>query len=130
MTIAIDENLVGMWYHTINADEYVVGDWLGSLARIEGEDDRFLLSYRFRYYEDDKTNEESEDTKSWYEGILKTHDVDEAITQVRTIVNHFAGMVNAEVTEILVEDGNIEKFTEDLTKQPFAHVQESKETIQ
>jgi hypothetical protein len=60
MTIQVDENTLWVGY-----TETKGGNWIGAINKCpEG----FDLTYRFRYYEDDKTFE-SKDRKSWYSFI-------------------------------------------------------------
>jgi hypothetical protein len=118
MTIEVNENLLGMWYYPIDPGS----DWMGALSRTD--DSNYMLKYRHRYYVDDKTGPDSEDTKNWYEGKLPAESDDQAIELMRTAVNAIASAIGEDVTEVLVKDGDIEQFVEELSNQSFAHKQE------
>jgi hypothetical protein len=125
MTIQITEKLVGMWQF-----EFGNGNFLGA---VEDTEKGFKVIYRFRYYRDDKIGIESEDEKHWYEGIItdaKTRE--QAIHSMRDML----AMLNKshqilypeedpmDVSEILMKDGDVEKFIQELSNLDSTHIAE------
>jgi hypothetical protein len=58
--ITVDEHTVAIWYLQTTSTQ----DWTAALRELEPEA-KYELTYRFRYYKDDKAFE-SEDEKHWY----------------------------------------------------------------
>ncbi|HEV8189491.1 MAG TPA: hypothetical protein VGP83_17180 [Pyrinomonadaceae bacterium] len=59
--ILFDEKIVGAWFVVLAEDV----DWLAGLREITPDSD-YEMTYRFRYYKDEKPFD-STDEKSWYE---------------------------------------------------------------
>ncbi len=120
MSIPFSKDTIGLWYVQLSDS-----DWLASIWR---EDGRPKLSYRFRYYEDDKSFD-SEDRKHWYVLETKDADVHELIETIRVLADKMAGMAGSEVYEIMASDfKNIDDFMEEFGKAPFVSMK--KETVQ
>jgi sigma54-dependent transcription regulator len=62
--IELDETVAGIWILQITPTQ----DWLAAIREIE-PNQKYELTYRFRYYNDDKVFD-SDDEKNWYRGTL------------------------------------------------------------
>lgn len=115
MTIEITERTIGIWFLLLEEKS----DWMAALWH---EDDGVHLSYRFRYYRDDKLDETSKDRKSWYS--LTTGET--AQVSVRAIRDLIEGMQEelgaGQSWEILMGERSVEEFTEEFISMPWAHV--------
>jgi len=115
MSIVISEKIVGIWL--VNLDNE--SDWLGAVEKTE---EGHKLTYRFRYYVDDKTHD-SEDRKNWYGGDI-TGQTDEHIVDVMRQVTQLMAkrFDNAEIDEILMGNKNLDEFMKEFTDLPATHV--------
>jgi len=113
--ILMDEKIVAIWFlATIPGHQ----DWMAGLREIV-PDEKYELTYRFRYYEDDKIFE-SKDKKNWYEGeVSGTRSY--CIAAVRSV-----GQMMAKVTAggqklyELVNEGDLAEFGRRFRDMPFA----------
>jgi hypothetical protein len=78
MTIEITERVQAVWHMEIQG-----GNWLAAVESLEGGGSK--ISYRFRYYHDDKLFEDSKDLRHWYRAESEI-DVVQAIDKVRQVV--------------------------------------------
>ncbi len=117
MTIRITEGTIGLWFVTLAPDPNDVGDWLSSVRR---EGDKYILTYRFRYYEDDKTFD-SNDRKSWYEATTDVNetDLEEILASMRGAAEMIWKKGGGKRWELLKEDMTIEAFMHEWAKLPF-----------
>jgi hypothetical protein len=116
--VILDANVIGMWYIQISP----TSDWFGSLRKTD--DDIITLEYRFRYYdEDDPGNDpfSDKDTKNWYT-LTTSVPPGVAICGVRMISATITHATGNKLHEILMHDGDVERFIEELKQMPFAHI--------
>ncbi len=113
MTMELTENTIGIWAVSIGQDS----DWLASVWR-DGDD--YILAYRFRYYEDDKTFD-SADRKNWYKAKVPVAKIDQAklirIMQSTAELLWKAG--GGKRYELLMDSGGIERLMHDLAEWPM-----------
>lgn len=115
MTIEITERTIGIWFLYLNDSS----DWMAGLWR---EDDGIHLSYRFRYYRDDKLDETSEDEKNWY-SLMTGESVQVSIRTVRDLIEGMQEELGAgESWEILMGERGVEDFTKEFLSMPWAHI--------
>ena len=110
--IELSERTIAIWFISLDP----ASDWMGHLEETEVAG-TFRMVYRFRYYQGDQDLqfEESEDKKVWYE--LKAEDTTKAqvLHDMRDVVTKLAGAtVNREYDEILMDEGGLEAFVEQL----------------
>jgi hypothetical protein len=113
----VDKDLIGMWYVQIDS----MSDWMGYLKK--EPDGVVSVEYRFRYYDrDDPDNDahSDKDTKSWG-GAHSKMEPAEAIEYMRFIANAMCVM-GGKMYEVLMHDGDTDRFMRELSEQPFAHV--------
>ena len=111
--IVLSERTIAIWFISLDPKS----DWMGHLESIEGEDNAYRMTYRFRYYEGDQNLqfEESQDKKAWYELEARNTSKEQVLHDMRDIVTKLAGAtVNREYDEILMDEGGLEEFTEAL----------------
>lgn len=113
MTIRLDEKTIGIWYIKLSPGS----DYLASM-RDDG-DGKMRLDYRFRYYKDANAFD-SEDEKSWYTGTTKSTR-EEALESIRRIISVMETISGNRGAELLIENGDVQKFLVELRKQPWAH---------
>lgn len=103
MTIIIDENVIGLWYISLNENL----DYLGCLTGGE----KIQIKYRFRYYDNKDHNPFSEkDEKNWYNGTFANNDKEAAIKKMREVVKAICDIGKHKYTELLMENGDVDKF--------------------
>lgn len=122
MSMDLTENTVGLWYIS-----YEYGNWMATVNKLDGEENRYNITHRFRYYHDDLVGTESKDHKSWYEGIMTCDSREQVIKEIRSatevLENHPAfGPVAEKTIELLKEEGeNLDSFRERFLTLPFVH---------
>jgi hypothetical protein len=115
MTIELSEKTIGVWYMQVTQDS----DFLGAATEV---DDGFEITYRFRYYKDDKTFG-SDDRKNWYE--WKTSESKEKVIEImRGVITRMrqkdGNIPVSDCHELLMNEDGIEEFMEVFTSMPFA----------
>lgn len=66
MAMKLDDSVIAMWQIELRLKQEDVvcdGNWMAILSK---EADRFVLQYRFRWYQDDKIGAESQDKRNFY----------------------------------------------------------------
>jgi hypothetical protein len=118
MTIMLDEKTIGIWYIQLSGKS----DWLGHLAHA---DDGIHLTYRFRYYRGDQSLmfEESEDKKTWWEGVIH-ESRDKVVETMRQLVKHMCSADNLirgdDCHEVIKEpDESLTQFMDRFNAMPF-----------
>ena len=113
MTIKFTEKTVGIWA----VDLLNSSDFLGSVWRDGGD---YIMAYRFRYYEDDKTFD-SKDRKNWYEARMPADKVEEQdlIDAMRTVVKMMWKGSGGQRYELLMGSGGVEQMMAELKKWPM-----------
>lgn len=111
--ITLDEKIVGIWFMNPMPGQ----DWMAAVNEIEPEA-KYKLTYRFRYYKDDKAFD-SEDKKNWYEGEV-TGTRSYVIAAMRHVAQTLAEKSGeaGPVYEVL-NDGDVQKFRRTLGDMPF-----------
>ena len=118
--IVIDEKLVGLWFlPTISGHQ----DWLAAVRVIE-PDVKYELTYRFRYYKDDKAYD-SEDKKNWYEGEV-TGTRAYVVASIRSVARELERRADGKLYEIMNESGDMQEFMRKFADMPFAYVRQEK----
>lgn len=115
MTIEITEHTIGMWFLPLSDDS----DYL---AALELTPQGVKLTYRFRYH-GEVTNPwapNSNDRKSWYSGVSRTTP-EEAIATVRALIAVLESSSGRQSYELLMHDGDVDRFTAELYAQPWAN---------
>jgi hypothetical protein len=111
--IIFDEKIVGIWFLSTIPNKQ---DWLAAVREIE-PDAKYELTYRFRYYKDDKPFD-SEDKKNWYQGQLTGTRL-YVIAAMRSVGNKLAGVAHQPLYEVM-NDRGVNQFMRDFEKQPWA----------
>ncbi len=111
--IEVNDRTVGFWYVTLPHQH---GDWMAALQLLDG--DRFKLTYRFRYYEDEKVFD-SNDRKNWYSG--EGDDCGGAVNKLRLLAGAIKEQANGEMWEVLRGDETVSEFMDKFMKLPFVH---------
>ena len=113
MSIDLTDRTIGLWFVQLNKES----DWLGS---IWATDEGYGLTYRFRYYVDDKTFD-SKDTKNWYSAeISKDHTTeDEIVSHMREVVKLLWVSSGGKRYEIMMGSGGVDELMAELEKMPF-----------
>ena len=113
MSIHIHEDVVGIWFLGYGTDDL--------LMHLEKAGDNFKLTYRFRYYRDDKTHD-SQDIKNWYEAILSGETEESVIEHMHRVINLAAKVRKPdEYHELLMSNKTVDQFMEEFMKLPFVH---------
>lgn len=102
MSILVDENLLAIWFMGCG-DEF---DVLFSLSKNSDKKDHLTITYRFRYYVDDKVFD-SKDIKNWYKVTIaprKNSTLKKMIAEATSVVE------NLIVAMGLNYNGEIETF--------------------
>lgn len=116
--IVIDEKLVGIWFlATISGHQ----DWLAAVSVIE-PDVKYKLTYRFRYYKDDKAYD-SEDTKNWYEGEISGTRA-YVVAAIRMVAKTLESKADDKLYEIMNESGDMQEFMRKFADMPFSYVRQ------
>jgi hypothetical protein len=113
--IELDEKIVAIWYLQITNTQ----DWMAAIREIEPEE-KFELTYRFRYYKDDKAFE-SKDKKNWYKGTIGGSRAF-VIGSLREIAKVLAATSSGGELYELINDKGAEDFLHRLQDMPFAYV--------
>ena len=112
--IEVTDKLVGIWF--LGLTEH--SDWLCGLSELQ-LDVEYQISYRFRYHKDGKIFD-SKDERSVYRATIKSTRA-YAVAGVRLMADRLtqAGATRA-VEEILVHDGDLDRFIRELQDKPWA----------
>lgn len=111
MSMVLDEKLVGVWYLQTTTTQ----DWMAVIRELVPEQ-KYELTYRFRYYKDDKAFD-SEDEKSWYRGeISGTRNY--VVFGLRSAAEMMATAAVGKVYEYL-NDGDFSAFVKRFQDAPF-----------
>jgi hypothetical protein len=98
-------------------------DWMGSAWH--GEDDELHLSYRFRYYEDNKSFD-SEDRKVWYDMTIHgdtPEAVEKLVDTIRMLITEMERIgIAGEAYELMMGPGGIDEMMKIFEAMPFTHV--------
>jgi hypothetical protein len=113
--IEMDEKLVGIWFLATIPNSQ---DWMAGVRELE-PDQKYKLTYRFRYYKDDKAFD-SEDKRNWYEGTV-TGTRAYVIASLRSVAKKLAEMSTEPLYEVLNEHG-LDQFMRDFQDQPFVYM--------
>jgi hypothetical protein len=119
--IILDEKVVGLWNFHLRIPE---GDYLAAIRELVPEE-KYELTYRLRYYKDDKVFE-SKDEKHWWQGTLSgTRNY--VVLGFRSAVEILAQVQRSEVYEVLNETGDLREFMKRVERLPSMFLrQESK----
>jgi len=118
MTMELTENTVGIWYVQVSKES----DWL---MTVNEDDETYNMTYRWRYYEDDK-NFDSEDRKSWYSATTLKDKIskEKLIANMREAVELILNFPGSEKSwELLMEDHDIKAFMKKFEALPFVHME-------
>lgn len=112
--IVIDEKIVGIWTVQTMPGQ----NWMAGIRELV-PDQKYELVYRFRYEVDDKVFD-SEDHKSWYEGVLSgTRNY--VLQSFRQVAHTLAATSVGPLYEILNENGDLKDFQRRLFDCPPMH---------
>jgi hypothetical protein len=113
--ITMDEKIVGVWFVSTVPNKQ---DWMAGVRELE-PDAKYELTYRFRYYKDDKVFD-SEDKKNWYRAMLTGRTRSYVIASTREVARTLAEVNGQKMFELLNEDRDAERFHREFMKMPFA----------
>jgi hypothetical protein len=119
VAIIFDEKIVGLWNFPITIP--IVGDYLAGIRELVS-DEKYELTFRLRYFKDDKVFE-SKDEKHWYQGTLSgTRNF--VVGSFREAVKMLAAMQQAEeqITEVLNEKRDLRDFMKRVERLPFMYL--------
>jgi len=114
VSMILSENVYGIYF--IEMPDYRQ-DWLG---QIEKTDDGYKLTYRHRYYKDDKTFD-SEDEKHWY--VMDLPDLATALEKLEFIKRMSEQFMNGKSYDLLMGDKSMDEFMEEFREMPFVHME-------
>jgi hypothetical protein len=115
MSIEITEGTIGIWYTELPNNE---GNWMAGAKR--DPDGTYDVTYRFRYYRDEKTFESS-DERRW-EGFKIDSKKSDAVTRITSSLRFVQQHLGGNSYEVLRGTGSIKQFMEEFEKLPFVHV--------
>lgn len=114
MTIELTDKTVGVWYMQLSEES----DYLAAATET---DDGIKITYRFRYYKDNKTFG-SDDKKNWYEWVTK-ESKEKVIEVMRSLVTGMrrrdGNIPLTDCHELLMSEEGIEEFMEVFGSMPF-----------
>jgi hypothetical protein len=110
-TVVVDDDLLACWYIQLTTEQ----DFFGGVSR--EPDGSFKVSYRFRYYRDDKVHDSS-DEKSCTE--MTSTDAD-TLKKVRGIVQLMRAKSGGRMFEVLREQRTTEQMLEEISAWPVVH---------
>ena len=113
--MTLDEKIVGIWYLVTIQNHQ---DWMAAIREIE-PDKKYELTYRFRYYKDDKAFD-SEDKKNWYSGIC-TGTRSYVIACISFTAKQLELKADGELYELLNDHG-YDKFIREFQDAPFVYM--------
>lgn len=118
MSLEINDTTLGIWYIEF-------GNMAGNYTAIlnKNEDNTYALTYRFRYYVDDKVGMESEDKKSFYSGTLEAPSDLEALDGVRQACKAVAAMSDGKFHEFLRGNRPVSELMDDFVAAPFTNIE-------
>jgi hypothetical protein len=113
MSIILDEQIVAIWFLATMEGQ----DWLCGLRELI-PDEKYSLTYRFRYYKDEKAFD-SQDEKNWYEAeISGTRNY--ALLIVRDLAKQMkAASMYGEPLYEFVNNGDFDDFKRRFDQAPF-----------
>jgi hypothetical protein len=119
VAIVFDEKIVGMWVFPMRTPE---GNYLAAIRELV-PDEKYELTYRFRYYKDDEVFD-SKDERSWYRGTLSgTRNY--VIGSFRAVVKLLAQVQGVQYDEVLYE-GDLRAFSRKVQALPCMFMRQEK----
>jgi len=113
----IDEQFLGTWFVVFGDGG---GDWACSLRRSSGGG-HHELTYRFRYYTDNKAHF-SEDRKTWFSARANFKSDADAVRACTELAENFAEACGGTLHAMPLRAGeSLTEFMERLKAQPWAH---------
>jgi hypothetical protein len=114
--MTMDEKIVGVWYlNTIQNHQ----DWMAAVREIE-PDEKYELTYRFRYYKDDKAFD-SEDKKNWYSATC-TGTKSYVIASIRFVAKQLEQKADGQPLYELINDHGYDRFIREFQDMPFVYM--------
>lgn len=120
MTIHVTERTIAVWF--LNITEW--SDFLGGLEH--AENGKFRFTYRFRYYASPKAWD-TKDRKNWYQGDLTAASKSEALSKLQKFINTLEIGTGYTADEILMRNGNVNAFMDEMASKQWAHAESEKE---
>jgi hypothetical protein len=122
--ITMDENILAVWVIEIRSYPSE-GNWMASLSKTK---DGFALTYRFRWYVDEKAHD-SADKRNWYRidfGPPHAHTTGDALRHGREIYDMTIRSLGKHATvphswELIRGARSVEEFCDALTLMPGMH---------
>lgn len=123
--ITIDDNTLALWQFELPT-HIANGNYLAALSRgAENKECSHTLTYRFRYYVDDKIGFESDDKRSWYSLQFKGPLTDDAaIQRARVAVTFTASLAGVEPSEFLAGSKGADGLMEQLKHNNHFHARD------
>ena len=110
--IKFDNKIVAIWYLVTIQNHQ---DWMAAIREIEPEQ-KYELTYRFRYYKDDKAFD-SDDKRNWYEGIC-TGTRSYVTAAIRATAKALEETADGDLYELLNDHG-YDQFIREFQDMPF-----------
>lgn len=111
----LSEKTIGLWF-VCGEDK----DWMG--AAVSQDDGTVNISYRFRYYVDDKAHD-SADKKNWYECNVVDSPA-KVIEVMRKLVDKLVEEEGEPHEILMVNHGSMESFIAELESLPWIHMKQ------
>lgn len=113
--VVTNDKLMGMWYiaHIPNAD------FLQALYQLE--DGKFEIRCRFKYYNSLQPFDPLDERSMFRAVTSKPTTREEAIELARGAVETLSKLTGQKIYEILVHNGDLDKFMEEVRKQEWTH---------
>lgn len=114
--IVLNDRTVGIWYFRTLPDQ----DVLAGLEEIASEE-KYKLTWRFRYYRDEEIDLKSKDKKTWYE-IEVTGTRNLAIFTARHLFKLMKDFTRSpEPIREILNDGDVQKLSDKFRSWPECH---------
>jgi hypothetical protein len=117
--LALDDKIVGVWFLATGPGV----DWMASVREIQ-PDERYQLSYRFRYHKDDKPFD-SDDEKHWYKAEIRATR-QYVILGIRSTGKQLEAMGAESPLYEYLNDKGFDEFWERFQNAPFVFVRQEK----
>ncbi len=117
--IVLDEKIVALWYLSTILNGQ---DWLAAVRELV-PDEKYELTYRFRYYNGDQSKNpfEDGDKKNWYRGELSGTRA-YVLSCIRVMAKEMEKWASGGPLYELVNDKGLDDLTRRLSDMPFTYM--------
>lgn len=115
--ITVNENLIGLWFiaHIPGRADFMVG-------LVKTGETSYEFHSRFKYYKSDAAFDPDDRRSVIVAKTVVPHTREKAIDVCRGLMRDMSEKSEQPYEEILVEDGNLDKFWLDLSRKTWAHL--------